>query len=505
MVCVDVSSTITWKRQAYAHTGMYNCLHLCTYVRRSACTYECMYVCMCVYMNARVCVYVHVCTRICMYVRMCVSVCSTCSYDHKTRLSPLTSFLLLLLFHPSHPVLLLLPLIGNGSAERSAELPLVQHKLRENRVRYKALIDLFNKQADDQERLQKVRRKRDAEKRAELERELEMEMERERELEEERERERELDADSEMLTEKRIENLEGSEVESVIQTEDVLSDNLTDFSDWPTVLSPIRTPPEYDSDGSARMSPPVPNSVPSLSPVMSSRPLSTQSVQFSPLTSIIPPMSLDWTADDGSFTTSPGSPNLGNGDSAPVALGSQSSEESANMLITFGTFPAVSISSSPAPRTPSSDGGLIAPSPFKSVPPSTLLPLPLPLSLPPLLPLLTIPSCGIADVQSPPGLNSTLTYTEPSHIRRASSLLMRPKSMGHILDQQLNARLMQATSPTVGSLRRVKKEKNVLNVLFSAPLAWRDRSNRLHPLEMLDYGAERSVSPSSSDSLSFFS
>jgi hypothetical protein len=32
---------------------------------------------------------------------------------------------------------------------------------------------------------------------------------------------------------------------------------------------------------------------------------------------------------------------------------------------------------------------------------------------------------------------------------------------------------------------------DVLNVLFSAPLAWRDKSNRLHPLERLDYASER--------------
>ena len=31
----------------------------------------------------------------------------------------------------------------------------------------------------------------------------------------------------------------------------------------------------------------------------------------------------------------------------------------------------------------------------------------------------------------------------------------------------------------------------MLNVFFSGPLAWRDRSNRLHPLEILDYSTER--------------
>ena len=228
----------------------------------------------------------------------------------------------------SSPVLLLLPLIGNGSAERSAELPLVQNKLRENRVRYKALIDQFNRQADDQERVQKIRRKRDAEKRAELERELEVE----REREEEREREMDVDQETESEKEKEIENLLISEVESVIVAEDMVSDNLTDFSDWPTVLSPIRTPPDYDSDGSVRLSPPVPDSAPSSGPGL--RPLSIQSVQFSPLTSIIPPTSLEWAGDDGTFPASPGSPNL-SGESVPVSLGSHSSDEgSANMLIT---------------------------------------------------------------------------------------------------------------------------------------------------------------------------
>jgi hypothetical protein len=32
---------------------------------------------------------------------------------------------------------------------------------------------------------------------------------------------------------------------------------------------------------------------------------------------------------------------------------------------------------------------------------------------------------------------------------------------------------------------------NILYVFFSAPLAWRDKFNKLHPLDILDYGAER--------------
>ena len=69
---------------------------------------------------------------------------------------------------------------------------------------------------------------------------------------------------------------------------------------------------------------------------------------------------------------------------------------------------------------------------------------------------------------------------------RRTSSLMRPKSMGHILDKRL-----ASLTPVMGSEIRQRKNKNVLNVLFAAPLAWRDRSNRLHPLEVLDYGAER--------------
>lgn len=35
--------------------------------------------------------------------------------------------------------------------------------------------------------------------------------------------------------------------------------------------------------------------------------------------------------------------------------------------------------------------------------------------------------------------------------------------------------------------------KNVLAVLFSAPLAWKDRARKLHSIEMLDYGKEREM------------
>ena len=71
--------------------------------------------------------------------------------------------------------MLLLPLIGNSSAERSGELSLVQSKLRENRVRYKNQIDKFNSQADMQERMQEKKKKEES---CELERTL-SEMEKE--------------------------------------------------------------------------------------------------------------------------------------------------------------------------------------------------------------------------------------------------------------------------------------------------------------------------------------
>ena len=52
-----------------------------------------------------------------------------------------------------------------------------------------------------------------------------------------------------------------------------------------------------------------------------------------------------------------------------------------------------------------------------------------------------------------------------------------------------NASLTTTTLTTTPHLPRPRKQ--VLHVLFSAPLAWRDRSSRLHPLEMLDYATER--------------
>jgi hypothetical protein len=57
--------------------------------------------------------------------------------------------------------------------------------------------------------------------------------------------------------------------------------------------------------------------------------------------------------------------------------------------------------------------------------------------------------------------------------------------------------LAQATAMAASGLALPGQEisapagQNVLNVFFSSPLAWRDRSNRLHPLETLDYSYER--------------
>ena len=37
------------------------------------------------------------------------------------------------------------------------------------------------------------------------------------------------------------------------------------------------------------------------------------------------------------------------------------------------------------------------------------------------------------------------------------------------------------------------RERPTLQIFFSAPLAWKDRSGQLHPIEMLDYGGERDL------------
>lgn len=296
--------------------------------------------------------------------------------------------------------MLLLPLIGNSSAERSAELGLVQSKLRFNRVRYKSQIDLFNSQADEQERAQKARRKEEEERRVEKE------------------------------------NIEAILEAQLISVSHLPATNPMDLNIYPTVLSPIVSPPEPVSEPSSRPT--------------------TPSVQFSPQASVIPYNSSSCSSHDLGCSSS-------DADLSPAnsRMGSSSTDEgSSKLLITFGTFPAVRVTPNPRSVTVGPVHEYIGPSIPRSIP------------------------CGIADLTTLP--TQLVPNFDPSQIRRNNSLL-RPKSMGHILDQQLG----RLAAPT--HVRRVKKEKNVLNVLFSAPLAWRDRSNRLHPLEMLDYGAERWV------------
>jgi hypothetical protein len=299
--------------------------------------------------------------------------------------------------------MLLLPLIGNSSAERSAELALVQTKLRNNRVRYKSQIDLFNSQADEQEKAQKARRKEEEERRAEKE------------------------------------NIEAI-IESQLLSVQHMTPDPIDLNVFPTVTSPVITPPEPLSNRSSRPT--------------------TPSVQFAPLTSIIPFSSSSCSSHDLGCSSNEAELSPTNS-----RMGSTSTDEgSSKLLITFGTFPAVRVT--PTPRTGAVGHEYIGPSIPRSIPHT---------------------SCGIADL-NPLTLNQVPNF-DPSQIRKNYSLL-RPKSMGHILDQQVGRLAAPSNS---SNLRRVKKDKNVLNVLFSAPLAWRDRSNRLHPLEMLDYGAERCV------------
>ena len=307
-----------------------------------------------------------------------------------------------IIFYPlsSIPVMLLLPLIGNSSAERSAELGLVQSKLRNNRVRYKSQIDLFNSQADEQEKALKARRKEEEDRRVEKE------------------------------------SIEAA-LESQLLAVSHSPPTAIDLNVFPTVNSPTITPPEPLSNRSSRPT--------------------TPSVQFSPLTSIIPCSSSSCSSHDLGCSSSDAELSPANS-----RMGSSSTDDgSSKLLITFGTFPAVRVT--PTPRRVAVEGLEYMPSVPRSIPPT---------------------SCGIADLSSLT-LNQVTNF-DSTQIRRNNPLL-RPKSMGHILDQQVG-RLAPSSS---SNIRRVKKEKNVLNVLFSAPLAWRDRSGRLHPLEMLDYGAER--------------
>jgi hypothetical protein len=300
-------------------------------------------------------------------------------------------------------------LIGNSSAERSSELSLVQNKLRENRVRYKAQIDLFNSQADEQEKSQKVRR---------------------------RVEERRLAAQAAL-------DDDTKDASSPQREPSPIDINITQSS---VVLSPLHRPPEL---------------------VLVKGP----SVQFAPapstITSTSPP---GW----GSNSEDEEHTDEGAGHTLTPEDTGLSDEDATKEPRTFGMFVAIKEPSIVRTASAQNEQTVALSSPRAA-------PLPVSLTLPASLPN------GIADftTQSPGPFN-----IDPSPIRRTIPLL-RPKSMGHILDKQLGGKLIQTISPK--EIRKVKKENYVLNVLFSAPLAWRDRSNRLHPLEMLDYGAERLV------------
>lgn len=303
---------------------------------------------------------------------------------------------------------MLLPLIGNSSAERSAELSLVQNKLRENRVRYKAQIDLFNSQADEQEKNQKLRRR---------------------------------------VEERRL------------AAQAALDDDPKESS------SPTREPSPSDNDPSKSSTVPSPLHPPDL--VLTKG----LSVQFAVAASTIPSNSPpEWGSNsEDEEHAEEGMRNVLLPDDVEA-----SDEDLSKESVTFGKFIAIKETSIVRTARSQNEQTVALSSP-------RTMPLPASLTLP-----ATLPN-GIADFTTPsPGSFNI----ELSQIRRTSSLL-RPKSMGHILDKQLGGKLIQAIPPK--EIRKVKKENYVLNVLFSAPLAWRDRSNRLHPLEMLDYGAERFV------------
>jgi hypothetical protein len=275
-------------------------------------------------------------------------------------------------------------------------------------VRYKAQIDLFNSQADEQEKSQKVRR---------------------------RVEERRLAAQAAL-------DDDTKDASSPPREPSPTDINITQSS---VVLSPLHRPPEL---------------------VLVKGP----SVQFalapSTITSTSPP---EW----GSNSEDEEHNDEGAGHTLTPEDTGVSDEDATKEPGTFGKFIAIKEPSIVRTALTQNEQTVALSSPKAA-------PLPVSLTLPASLPN------GIADftTQSPGSFNIELP------IRRTSSLL-RPKSMGHILDKQLGGKLIQSISPK--EIRKVKKENYVLNVLFSAPLAWRDRSNRLHPLEMLDYGAERFV------------
>ena len=284
----------------------------------------------------------------------------------------------------------------------------MQNKLRENRVRYKAQIDLFNSQADEQEKSQKVRR---------------------------RVEERRLAAQAALDDDTK----EPSSPQREPSPTDI---NITQSS---VVPSPLHRPPEL---------------------VLVKGP----SVQFA-----LAPPTITSTSPPGWGSNSEDEEHTDEGAGRTLTPEDTGVSDATEDPGTFGKFIAIKEPSIVRTALTQNEQTVALSSPRAA-------PLPVSLTLPASLPN------GIADftTESPGSFN-----IEPSQTRRTNPPLIRPKSMGHILDKQLGGKLIQTISPK--EIRKVKKENYVLNVLFSAPLAWRDRSGRSHPLEMLDYGAERLV------------
>ena len=304
-------------------------------------------------------------------------------------------------------VLLLLPLIGNSSAERSVELSLVQSKLRENRVRYKAQIDLFNSQADEQER--RHGKEKDGVTKAAL-------------------------AEAAIIAEMNLPTDDFEEKED------------------PELLVELA------------VKPPIAPSFRAVDKIKE-----RQVIHFATiLSAVIPPNSSN--VDQTVETNQQGSVNQENIPSVPCSISSSSnsSNYSSDTENSGGSwsklkFNITSNSTRQTQLSTSTESDVVD------------------------------EICSMTNDPPTPSVGGTVrfeelaikTFDSAASIRRTSSL-MRPKSMGHILDKRL-----ASLTPVLGSEIKQRKNRNILNVLFAAPLAWRDRSNRLHPLEVLDYGAER--------------
>ena len=334
-------------------------------------------------------------------------------------------------------MLLLLPLIGNSSAERSGELSLVQSKLRENRVRYKAQIDLFNSQADEQER---------------------------------RHCKKKHGASSESTTAEDIKNIER---ESTNDDDELKEDpdvqGIVPLSLKPPFSPSIRT---YDKTKGEK-----------------------QVIHFATTLSAIIPSSSSSSSSSSIIEDMLESENDPNADADADAVGFIDVEKDKESI---SAVPNGSSSNSSNSSNYSSDTENSSESWSKvkfDIPPNFIIrPLKSGIKEKKIVdPLnnMIITSPSISSIS-----NSEVTETTEMRgldsvvpIKRTSSL-MRPKSMGHIVDKRL-ATTSLVTVIDKEKERKQRKEKNVLNVFFAAPLAWRDRSNRLHPLEVLDYGAER--------------